>query len=64
VAPGNQLVSLEAPGSALYNQYPGNQVAYNYYVNGGSGTSSTAYFQMSGTSMATSSTTDASTGIT
>src|ERR1035441_3595861 len=33
VAPGNLLVSLEAPGSTLYSQYPGNQVPYSYYVN-------------------------------
>src|SRR5205814_5622660 len=26
VAPGNLLVSLEAPGSTLYNQYPSNRV--------------------------------------
>src|SRR5882672_10340930 len=53
VAPGNLLVSLEAPGSTLYNQYPGNRVPYSYYVNGGSTASSTSYFTLSGTSMAT-----------
>src|SRR5215467_9873536 len=36
VAPGNLLVSLEAPGSTLYNQYSGNRVPYNFYVNNGS----------------------------
>ncbi len=52
VAPGNLLVSLEAPGSTLYNQYPGNRVPYSYYVNGGSTASSSSYFTLSGTSMA------------
>ena len=36
VAPGNLLVSLEAPNSTLYNEYPGNRVQYSFYVNGGS----------------------------
>ena len=53
VAPGNLLVSLEAPGSTLYNQYPGNRVPYSYYVNGGSTAPSSSYFTLSGTSMAT-----------
>src|ERR1700726_4171793 len=52
VAPGNLLVSLEAQGSTLYNQYPGNQVPYSYYVKGGSSASSSSYFTLSGTSMA------------
>src|SRR5246127_949246 len=53
LAPGNLLVSLEAPGSTLSSEYPGNQVPYSFYVNGGSGASSSAYFTLSGTSMAT-----------
>lgn len=53
VAPGNLLVSLNAPNSTLYNQYPADQVPYSYYVNGGSNASSPAYFQLSGTSMST-----------
>src|SRR5712691_4838567 len=53
VAPGNLLVSLEAPGSTLYNNYPGNRVPYSYYVNGGSSLPSSSYFTLSGTSMAT-----------
>ena len=53
VAPGNLLVSLEAPGSTLYNEYPGNRVQYSFYVNGGSNASSSSYFTLSGTSMAT-----------
>src|ERR1700722_9251745 len=53
VAPGNLLVSLEAPGSTLYTAYPANQVPYSYYVNGGSTAPSSNYFTLSGTSMAT-----------
>src|SRR5947199_925556 len=52
VAPGNLLVSLEAPGSTLYNQYSGNHVPNNFYVNGGNTVSSSSYFTLSGTSMA------------
>ncbi len=52
VAPGNLLVSLEAPNSTLYNEYPANQVPYSFYVNGGSSASSSSYFTLSGTSMA------------
>ena len=36
VAPGNLLVSLEAPNSTLYNQYPGNRVPNSFYMKGGS----------------------------
>src|SRR5271167_300948 len=53
VAPGNLLTSLEAPNSTLYNEFPANQVPYSYYVDGGSSTSSSLYFTLSGTSMAT-----------
>src|SRR5438552_37147 len=53
VAPGNLLVSLDAPGSTLYNEYPANRVPYSYYVNGGNSASSASYFTLSGTSMAT-----------
>jgi serine protease AprX len=53
VAPGNLLVSLEAPNSTLYTGYPGNEVPYSYYENGGSGAASNLYFTLSGTSMAT-----------
>src|ERR1700680_4175715 len=52
VAPGNLLVSLEAPGSTLYTEYPSDQVSYSYYVKGGGSASSSAYFTLSGTSMA------------
>src|SRR5579864_7260947 len=53
VAPGNLLVSLEAPGSTLYTTYPSNQVPSSFYVNGGSNSPSSSYFTLSGTSMAT-----------
>src|SRR6267154_2582416 len=53
VAPGNLLVSLAAPNSTLYTQNPANRVPYNSYMNGGSKSSSSAYFTLSGTSMAT-----------
>src|SRR5256885_11804219 len=52
VAPGNLLVSLEAPGSTLYSQYPANRVPNSFYVNGGNTVSSSSYFTLSGTSMA------------
>ena len=52
VAPGNLLVSLEAPNSTLFNQYPGNQVPNSFYINGGNSASSSSYFTLSGTSMA------------
>jgi serine protease AprX len=53
VAPGNMLVSLEAPNSTLYDGYPGNRVPYSFYVTGGSSADSSSYFTLSGTSMAT-----------
>jgi serine protease AprX len=53
VAPGNVLVSLEAPGSTLYNELPGNRVPYSFYVNGGNSAPSSNYSTLSGTSMAT-----------
>ncbi len=51
VAPGNQIVSLRAPGSTLDVEYPGNEVVPSVY--GGSTTAGSQYFIMSGTSMAT-----------
>ncbi|MGA9542798.1 MAG: S8 family peptidase, partial [Candidatus Sulfotelmatobacter sp.] len=53
VAPGNMLTSLEAQNSTLYNELPGNQVPFSYYVKGGSSAISSSYFTLSGTSMAT-----------
>jgi serine protease AprX len=45
VAPGNQVVSLDAHASTLESEYPGNEVAGNY--------TNHDYFTLSGTSMAT-----------
>src|SRR5580692_6978398 len=57
VAPGNNVVSLAAPNSTLANLYPGNETLLNYYESGLQGTAGTspssAYFTLSGTSMAT-----------
>ncbi len=57
VAPGNTVVSLRSSGSTLANQYPGNGVKNSYYQSGllilqPTGTSSN-FFTLSGTSMAT-----------
>lgn len=57
VAPGNQVVSLRSSGSTLATQYPANGVKNSYYQSGllilqPTGTSS-AFFTLSGTSMAT-----------
>ena len=51
VAPGNLTISLLAPGSTLANAFPGNVVATSDY-SAQTGMSS-AYFRLSGTSMAT-----------
>jgi serine protease AprX len=52
VAPGNLLVSTETPNTTLFATEPSNLVPYSYYMFGGSSTSSTSYFSLSGTSMA------------
>lgn len=52
VAPGNLIVSLYNPGETLSQEYPGNVVPLSAYKNDGGNTPSSAYFQMSGTSMA------------
>ena len=52
VAPGNLLVSLEAPNSTLYNEFPADRVPNNFYINGGNASPSSSYFTLSGTSMA------------
>jgi len=52
VAPGNRVVSLQEPG-ALELQFPGNRVPYGYYSSGPSLMASSAYYVLSGTSMAT-----------
>ena len=51
VAPGNQIVSLNQPGSWLSNNYPSNDVAKQVYTSTNS-TSGNSYFVLSGTSMA------------
>ena len=53
VAPGNLVISVEAPGSFLAATYPGDAVPNNYYIAGGNSAPSPNYFQLSGTSMAT-----------
>jgi serine protease AprX len=51
VAPGNLVVSLLAPGSALANAYPENVTGPGYYSTSATGTAE--YMVLSGTSMAT-----------
>ncbi len=52
IAPGNKVISLDAPGSYLATQYAVNdQVPMSYYATSGTGLSSN-YMQLSGTSMA------------
>ena len=54
VAPGNNIVSVLAPGSTLATQYPQTLVPNNYYETGLLVTgNSTNYMKLSGTSMAT-----------
>ena len=53
VAPGNLLVSTETSNTTLYNTELTNRVPYSAYVYGGSSSPSKAYFELSGTSMAT-----------
>ena len=52
VAPGNQLLSLQAPNATLTTQYPANRPAGNEIFSSDPTTPSTEYFRMSGTSMA------------
>ena len=52
VAPGNLLVSTETSNTLLYNTETSNQIPYSSYIYGGSSSSSKAYFELSGTSMA------------
>jgi serine protease AprX len=53
VAPGNLLVSTETSNTALYQIETSNLVPFGAYVYGGSSSPSKAYFELSGTSMAT-----------
>jgi len=53
VAPGNQIISLCVPGSTLYDEEPTNVVPTSTYQTSGTSAASSAYFMLSGTSMAT-----------
>jgi serine protease AprX len=53
VAPGNMVISIEAQGSTLATQYPGNVVATSVYSNSGSANKANRYLTLSGTSMST-----------
>ena len=54
IAPGNLVISLDAPGSFLATQYAVNdQVPLSYYCKGVTFGLSSVYMQLSGTSMAT-----------
>jgi serine protease AprX len=53
LAPGNQIVSLLAPNSALLKEFPANQVPVSAYVSNGGNANSHVYFLLNGTSMAT-----------
>jgi serine protease AprX len=53
LAPGNQVVSLQAPGSNLVQDYPGSEVSKGLYHNGNSNDVSNVYFELSGSSLAT-----------
>src|SRR5581483_11130882 len=52
VAPGNQIVSIEAGGSQLVSSYPNNRVAQCLYQTSTNLGASSQYFQLSGTSLA------------
>lgn len=53
VAPGNQVISIEVPGSTLAVAYPDNDVPTSLYSNHYSTNNPHSYFVLSGTSMAT-----------
>jgi serine protease AprX len=53
VAPGNQVISVEAAGTnTLFKNYPNNAVPYSYYSGNNNNALSTSYFRLNGTSMA------------
>ena len=53
IAPGNKVISLNAPGSYLATQYAANDdVPMSYYAPSGASGMSSTYLQLSGTSMA------------
>ena len=53
VAPGNQVISIQAAGSTLATSYPANSVPTFLYSNSGSANKANKYFVLSGTSMST-----------
>lgn len=53
VAPGNRVVSYQAPGSTLVTSYPGNRIHYSDYELVAPQGYSPYFFTLSGTSMAT-----------
>jgi serine protease AprX len=52
VAPGNRINSLYTAGLTLPNTFPANEIPNSLYVVNGNTTSSSVYYQLSGTSMA------------
>jgi serine protease AprX len=52
VAPGNQIISLEAANSTILSSSSGNRIPYSYYQNPFNNAYSTDYYKLSGTSMA------------
>jgi serine protease AprX len=52
VAPGNRINSLYTAGLTLPVSYPGNEIPTSLYQSNGNSTSSSTYYQLSGTSMA------------
>jgi serine protease AprX len=53
VAPGNLVISTEAPGAALAVNYPTNEIPLSSYMKTTCTALSTNYFRLSGTSMST-----------
>jgi len=53
VAPGNLIVSLYTPADTLNQENPGNEAPTSLYQTNGTGATSSSYFILSGTSMAT-----------
>src|SRR5579884_3640620 len=52
VAPGNGIISVLAPGSAISSLFPNNVVPISYYKNVGNNLVSSTYFRLNGTSVA------------
>ncbi len=53
VAPGNLIISANVAGSTLRTLYAGNEVMKSYYLTANNNQTSSDYFTLSGTSMAT-----------